>query len=329
MVNARKEEYRMRRFFQNRWAVILAGGDGVRLRSLTRFVSGDERPKQFCPLLGGRTLLTRTKERVSCAVSEDRTLFVVLSSHEPFYRDELQHVRSERILAQPANRGTLPAILWSLLSIRKRDPDAVVGFFPSDHHYAEEDRFLAGIDLAFDAALSHGSVVLVGAAARYAAPDYGWIEAEAHISDATGVLRVKRFWEKPSLHVAQQLLERGCIWNTFVMLGRVEAFLDLIQAAEPEIFEMFHRVFESSAGDKNQSFAAAKLDTLYQRLNSADFSNQVLSRTRPNTLGVFSLGDVGWTDLGDPGRVMTLAAGAGMPELWNARWGQHALSGTN
>ena len=39
------------------WAVVLAGGEGVRLRPLVHRAFGDERPKQFCPLLGPRTLL--------------------------------------------------------------------------------------------------------------------------------------------------------------------------------------------------------------------------------------------------------------------------------
>ena len=41
----------------NRVAVILAGGDGSRLKPLTKLISGDERPKQFCPIVGNRSLL--------------------------------------------------------------------------------------------------------------------------------------------------------------------------------------------------------------------------------------------------------------------------------
>jgi mannose-1-phosphate guanylyltransferase len=45
------------------WGVILAGGDGTRLKSLTRRIAGDERPKQFCPVLGKATLLEQTQRR--------------------------------------------------------------------------------------------------------------------------------------------------------------------------------------------------------------------------------------------------------------------------
>jgi mannose-1-phosphate guanylyltransferase len=64
----------------NRWAVILAGGDGTRLRSLTRSITGDERPKQFVPVIGGKTLLDQTRRRVATAVSLDQTLLVKINS---------------------------------------------------------------------------------------------------------------------------------------------------------------------------------------------------------------------------------------------------------
>src|SRR5258708_7227214 len=109
---------------KHRWGVILAGGEGVRLRSLTRFVSGDDTPKQFCPLLGRRTLLTQTKRRVARGISERRTMYVLLSSHERFYARELTNVPPTHLIVQPSNRGTLPAILSSLMRIVRFDTDA-------------------------------------------------------------------------------------------------------------------------------------------------------------------------------------------------------------
>ena len=44
----------------HRWVVILAGGDGKRLLPLTRKLSGDDRPKQFCRVLASETLLDQT-----------------------------------------------------------------------------------------------------------------------------------------------------------------------------------------------------------------------------------------------------------------------------
>src|SRR5882757_447690 len=70
---------------EHRWGVILSGGDGMRLRSLTRLLTGDDRPKQFCRIVGAETLLAQTRQRVARIVRPERTLFVVTKSHEPFY----------------------------------------------------------------------------------------------------------------------------------------------------------------------------------------------------------------------------------------------------
>jgi Nucleotidyl transferase len=48
-----------------RWGVILAGGDGKRLLPLTRKLTGEDRPKQFCALSGTDTLLKRVRVKTS------------------------------------------------------------------------------------------------------------------------------------------------------------------------------------------------------------------------------------------------------------------------
>src|SRR5499433_2417365 len=68
-----------------RWAIILAGGDGARLQSMTRTITGDNRPKQFVPVIGGTTLLDQTRSRVALSVLPGRTLFVVTEKHRRFY----------------------------------------------------------------------------------------------------------------------------------------------------------------------------------------------------------------------------------------------------
>ena len=70
----------------NEWAVILAGGDGTRLKSLTRQIAGDERPKQFCSVLGNQTLLEETRHRAALELARERTLYVVNRTHRnPIY----------------------------------------------------------------------------------------------------------------------------------------------------------------------------------------------------------------------------------------------------
>jgi mannose-1-phosphate guanylyltransferase len=299
---------------KHHWGVILAGGDGTRLKSLTHLVSNDDRPKQFCPLLNGNTLLAHTRLRIARSVDPGRTLFVLNKVHEPFYRERLAKVSLVQMVVQPSNRGTLPAILWSLLRIVRLDEDAVVAFFPSDHYYLREDKFMAAVASGFDLAESHAeNVILLGAAANRPETEYGWIEPETTVASplSNKLPHVRRFWEKPSHQVAQSLLDRGCLWNTFVMVGRASAFLRIIQQTAPIVY----RDFESILTLIGPEMEADLMRPIYDRLPVADFSRLVLSASTER-LCVASLGDVGWSDLGDPQRLVTALFAAGMENRW-------------
>ena len=54
-------------------SIILAGGEGQRLRSLTAAICGTEMPKQFCPVLGTEILLEQTFNRIGLTIPPWRT----------------------------------------------------------------------------------------------------------------------------------------------------------------------------------------------------------------------------------------------------------------
>src|SRR5579871_4798338 len=97
-----------------RWAVILAGGDGKRLLPLTRKITGDDRPKQFCALTGGETLLKGTRRRVARIIPGHQTLLMLTRTHERYYADVVTEVPSSCLLIQPHNHGTALAITYAL-----------------------------------------------------------------------------------------------------------------------------------------------------------------------------------------------------------------------
>ena len=66
-------------------SIILAGGEGQRLRSLTAEICGTEMPKQFCRVLGKETLLEQTLNRVGLTIPPWRTVTVLTRAHRDFY----------------------------------------------------------------------------------------------------------------------------------------------------------------------------------------------------------------------------------------------------
>ncbi len=299
-----------------RWGVILAGGDGTRLQQLTQLICGDHRPKQFCPLVGSDTLLEQTRKRAERSISTRQILFPLTMHHRSFYLEE-PGIRPPQRIIQPANKGTTPPIVHSLLSIEQIDNEALVAILPCDHHYSDDQAFTGALESAFKiAARRTGSVVLLGAPANGPEIEYGWIElgpSEDGLDNAS--FHVRGFLEKPSLSVALELLERGSLWNTFVMVGHVLAFLEMVESELADVVEALRE------GELWSGSEVHIPDALYDRIDSVDFSRQVLS-AQAHRLVALRMGGSGWSDLGHPKRVMSVLQAAGLEPWWRNEWQQ-------
>jgi mannose-1-phosphate guanylyltransferase len=288
------------------WAVVLAGGDGVRLRPLSRLIAGDDRPKQFCRIFGDRTLLAQTRSRLAPVVEDNHTLFVVTKCHEAYYGEELKGVDPSRLIVQPKNKGTGAAIAAAVLRIARMDPGAVISFIPSDHFYRSERHFQSSITSAIETAAEwQESIVLLGAQATHPETEYGWIEpGSSAAGDFSGNLhRVRRFWEKPSAEIAERLYSRACLWNTFVMTGHANAFLRMLETCVPGMLDTL------MAAEREDRLEDAYLS---DALESVDFSSQVLARGTEQLFVVRMPSSAGWSDLGAPDRVMNALTDAGL-----------------
>ena len=300
----------------HRWGVVLAGGDGVRLRELTRWMYGEDRPKQFCHLLGDRTLLEEARQRAERSFREEQILFSLTRAHESHYLRYLADRPSQRIV-QPFNRGTAPAILSSLTRIAQADPDAIVSILPCDHYYSSESAFTAALESALEIAEQRtDSVILIGAEPNQAETEYGWIEVGQTIGGHSGLSRVEGFKEKPSLALAQALLRKNCLWNTFVMVGHVGAFLEIARTAAPRLLKMVGSV--QLTPDTGGEIRIP--DSVYAQIAPMDFSRHILVPATERLLA-FRLKNIEWNDLRDPDRALVtlLEKNGDLPE-WARLW---------
>ncbi len=286
------------------WAVVLAAGDGERLRPLTRRLYGEPVPKQFAVLDGERSLLQTTLDRLAPRFPAERTVIVVGRQHEALAREQLRGYDGVDVVSQPANLGTGPGLLLPLARIRARDPAARVAVFPSDHHVPRPRRLLEGVERALRAREPSG-LALIGVEADHAATDLGWIvPMRGAAADADGIWPVERFVEKPPPPLAEELLREGALWNTFIIVGplarfRAEARLRLPRAAS---------LFDDYASAVGRPAEARLLDLVYSRLKPADFSRDVLQRARK--LFVVPVRGSRWSDWGSPRRVIQSLRGA-------------------
>jgi mannose-1-phosphate guanylyltransferase len=282
----------------NTWALVLAAGEGSRLRSLTTTANGIAVPKQFCSLRGGPSLLQETLHRAEAVASRQRICTIVAAQHRRWWEGPLWSLPMSNVIVQPENRGTANGILLPLLHIAERDPHAQVVLLPSDHYVRDEATLARSLRQAVARLEAHPrEVLLLGIGPEDADPELGYIVPGR--SSAPAVMQVAQFVEKPTMTLARQLLDRGALWNAFIMAGTVSAFLDLYRQRYPEILMEMQGVVQRDLRAPGDAIAAAEL---YERLPDLDFSRHVLEGAE-KTLQVLAVPPCGWSDLGTPKRV--------------------------
>ncbi len=295
---------------QARSALILAGGNGGKLSEWTQRISGDDRPMQFCPFWGDVTPLERTRQRAARLIAPTHTVVVLVKAHERFYQPLLADLPAEHFVVQPEDRGTVPAILYGLLRLAGLGATGPVAILPSDHYVSDDARFMAHVDAAFRAVTTRPDLaVLLGMKAVSPELEYGWIEPDEPIPGrwTETFYRVRRFWEKPRPGLGEELLARGCLWNSFVIVAQPIVLATLIRRELPFLVERFLTLrTRLAAGDSD------RVRSFYARMSVADFSRQVLAGRPPN-LAVLAVTDVAWSDLNHPERASRILGGGLRP----------------
>jgi mannose-1-phosphate guanylyltransferase len=278
-----------------RWVVLLAAGEGSRVRKMTSGPDGVEVPKQFYAWGGTESMLQWTLKRSAAVAPLKRTVAVVAGQHRRWWKDQLSDLPVDNVLVQPKNRGTGAGILFPVLEILRRDPRATVAVMPTDHHVEHEPRLQVAIEEAFKAVgRDRKKVVLVGIEPRQWENGYGWIVPSG---PPRGIQQVQTFVEKPDRSKGMKLMQSGALMNSFIFVGAAAAIHDMVADTAPEVARRLG-IWQQAV-----QRTAARLDALYEAMPTCDFSREVLERSCAS-LAVVRAQDCEWTDLGTPDRVL-------------------------
>jgi mannose-1-phosphate guanylyltransferase len=281
-----------------RWAVVLAAGQGTRVRDFLTQLCGGRGIKQFSRVIGSQTMLDRTLTRVQTVIPRQRIVIVVSNDHRAEVAQQLKDWPAENVIFQPSDRDTAAGVLLPLAYITHRDPFATVGIFPSDHFIVDEHRFMDCVRRAvWETQWFPWDITLLGVTPDTVEEGYGWIEPAE--PDGRLTCGVRRFWEKPPLSHAYTLWKQGALWNTFVGVANAGTIWRLVRDVAPDLYEDFLQV-RQAIGTPAET---ATIQRTYQRLRVVNFSADVC-QLRPHQLRVFPVPPVGWSDWGSAERIL-------------------------
>jgi mannose-1-phosphate guanylyltransferase len=296
------------------WGIVLAGGEGNRVRGFLSALCGGEGIKQFCRILGGRSLLQMTLDRVQRLISRERILIIVDARHRAEAAEQLAGWPQENIIYQPANRETAPGILLPLAHVSHRCPSATVAVFPSDHFVVNEPGFMTHVAQAFDETeIYPENAILLGMTPDRMEEGYGWISSRQDPQDK-GSRAVCGFWEKPEPSQAQDLMLNGALGNTFVFAARAATLWEMTRQTVPDLYGGFSSVRIMLGTAQAQKY----IEEIYARLPTVNFSSAILTPCAAR-LRVLPVPEIGWSDWGSADRILHTALRMGRLDELAAR----------
>ncbi|HUP30754.1 MAG TPA: mannose-1-phosphate guanylyltransferase/mannose-6-phosphate isomerase, partial [Usitatibacter sp.] len=276
--------------------VILAGGSGTRLWPLSR----ESHPKQFLPLLGGKSPFQATLARLQSVGGVQPATIVASAEHRFLVSDQAREAgRSLRAtFLEPCGRSTAPAVAVVAYDLLRQDPDATMLVLAADHDIPDEAQFAAAV-AAGEAAAAQGDLVVFGVTPRWPETGYGYIERGDDLASALGCFRVAAFVEKPELEIATRLLETGRhYWNSGMFLMGARAYLEELERLEPELAAACRAVADACASGAERQIAKAA----FEACKSISVDHAVFERTQKAAMvpAGFRWSDIGsWDALWD------------------------------
>lgn len=288
------------------WTIALAGGDGVRLADYVERRFGRRIPKQYCALLGDRSMLQHTLDRLNHLTPPSRTLTVIGTGHAA-YASQCEG-RSHHVFRQPSSRDTGVALYVALAMVKRWAPESVVTITPTDHYVAPATKYLDRVAQAQHLARNlRDTVFVLGARPTEPDPELGYLALGSlllpALVDVPEARSLVGFVEKPTVARAQELTRQGALWNTMVTVGTVDELWQMGREGAPHLMD----ILDSLVPLVGTRYEDEAIEYIYEAYMPVSFSKDIAERT-PHRMAAMRLDGVEWSDWGRSERIETTIA---------------------
>lgn len=271
------------------YAVIMAGGVGSRFWPSSR----QHKPKQFLNLIGERTMIQETVDRITPLIPAERILIITNDRYTDLVKEQLPEVPEVNIIGEPVARNTAPCVAIAAAILQKRDPSATMVVLPADHYITRPEKFREILEAGIRVAESGPNLVTIGITPHRPETGYGYIQMTEDVAfdGHHPVHEVKTFAEKPDLKTAVSFLESGdFLWNSGMFIWGAKTILDQFFTHLPAIY----REIEAFDAASDRDFAHA-VETFYHGVMSISIDYGIMEKAET----VFVVpGEFGWSDVG-------------------------------
>ncbi len=299
-------------------ALIMAGGAGTRFWPASR----QDRPKQLLNLIGERTMIQATADRLVGLVDTHRWLVMTNQTLVQPIRDQLPDFPDQAIIGEPAKRDTAPCIGLAAALIAAKDPQATMIVLPADHVIQPVAAFQSAVQHAVALVdQDPQQLVTFGISPTWPADSYGYIEATGSaLADCNlPTWRVARFHEKPDRQTAAGYIDSGNFhWNSGIFVWKAQTVLNALKEYEPEMYRHIDTIAKAGQSEQFESILQQEFPVIEGK--SIDFA--VMERY-PQVLMIQAPFE--WDDLGNWSSVPRLA---GTDPLGNSITGNHVTIDT-
>jgi mannose-1-phosphate guanylyltransferase len=271
-------------------AVIMAGGSGTRFWPLSR----KARPKQFLDIVGAKSMIEETVERLAPLVAPRDILTVADAAQTESLKRLLPGLPKKNFLVEPLARNTAPSLMLATARVWLADPEAVVAALAADHLIRDPERFRAVLEAGALAASKGDHIVTFGIPPTFPSTGYGYI----HYAAGSG-RRVSRehffpvleFKEKPDLAAAAAFLAEGTyLWNSGMFLWRADTFARKLKKHAPAFYVFWERMLEALRKKNDKA-----LLRIFKEIPALSIDYALMEKARG---ALVTKGDFGWSDVG-------------------------------